>query len=275
LPRLRYSRLVIARRAREDWITGVISLFAPLGLSEEGRDLVACFRDPDSARQAQQALEARGVRSELTTDIAEEDPLEAFRAASRPFPVGRRFWVDPGDPSDSEPPAGRIALRVPASRAFGTGGHESTRLVLLALDEEPVEGLTVLDIGTGSGILALAAAALGARFVWGCDVDRDAVFLARENLRLHPFGDRIGLAAAGVEALTGRFDVVLANLLPQELLPIRARVRALVASGGRLVLSGIPGEEEGEMLKRVRPRGWRLAGRRVEKSWVSLCLERA
>ena len=274
MSRPKYSRLVIPRRAREDWISGLISLYEPLGLAEEGRDLVACFRNPDGARQAQRALEAHRVRSELTTDIPEEDPLEAFRAASRPFPVGRRFWVDPGDPSDSEPPAGRIALRVPASRAFGTGGHESTRLVLLALEEEPVEGLSVLDIGTGSGILALAAAALGARSIWACDVDAEAIFLARENLGRHPFGSRVGLTAAGVEAFAGRFDLVLANLLPQEFLPIRARARSLVAPGGRLVLSGIPGEGEAEVLQRVRPRGWRLAGRRAEKAWVSLCLER-
>jgi ribosomal protein L11 methyltransferase len=105
-------------------------------------------------------------------------------------------------------------------------------------------------------------------------VDLEAVFLARENLRLHSFGPRVGLSAAGVEAFAGRFDLVIANLLPQEFLPIRARVRALVAAGGRLVLSGIPRENEADVLKRVRPRGWRLAGRRAEKGWVCLCLER-
>jgi ribosomal protein L11 methyltransferase len=274
LTRLKYSRLLIPRKAREDWISGLISLYSPLGLAEEGTDLIAFFRDAGSARQSQRALEASRVRSELTTDIVEEDPLEAFRKASRPFSVGRRFWIDPGDPSDSEPPAGRTALRVPASRAFGTGGHESTRLVLVALEEEPVAGLSVLDLGTGSGILALAAAALGARRVVGCDVDADAVFVARENLRLHAFGAAVALVAASVEALDGQFDLVLVNLLPQEFLPIRAGVFSRVVPKGRLLLSGIPCEREQEVLRRVRSWRWRLAGRRTEKGWACLCLER-
>jgi ribosomal protein L11 methyltransferase len=275
LPRLKYSRLVIPRKAREDWISGLMSLYAPLGLAEEGRDLVACFRDAEGARQAQRALDASRVRSELTTDIPEEDPLEAFRAASRPFSVGRRFWIDPGDPSDSEPPADRVALRLPASRAFGTGGHESTRLALVALEEEQIGGFSVLDVGTGSGILALAAAALGARRVVGCDVDVDAVFIARGNLRSHAFGARVALVAASVEALSGQFDLVVANLLPQEFLPMRAKVLSRVAPRGRLLLSGIPRDREGVLLGRVRSRRWRLAGRRAEKDWVCLCLERA
>src|SRR3979490_1638715 len=126
--RPKYSRVVVPRKARDDSVLGTLWLHAPLGFVEEGRDLVACFRDAESARRANSALSARGVRSEVVTDISEGDPLEAFRAASRPFAVGRRLWIDPGDPSDSEAPAGRVALRLPASRAFGTGGHASTRL---------------------------------------------------------------------------------------------------------------------------------------------------
>ena len=266
---------MIPRKAREDWVVGLLSLYAPLGLLEEGRDLVACFRDASDARRAQRALDASRVSSQLTTDIAEEDPLEAFRLASRPFSVGRRFWVDPGDPSDSEPPKGRTVLRVPAARAFGTGEHASTRLVLIALQEETVEGLSVLDVGTGSGILALAAASLGARQVVACDVDADALFIARENLRLHSFGSFVRLVASSTDALVGDFDLVLANLLPQEFLPARRSILARVAPGGRLLLSGIPREAEPDVIHKTRARRWRLAGRRVEEGWACLCLERA
>jgi len=266
---------MIPRKAREDWVVGLLWLYAPLGLLEEGRDLVACFRDASDARRAQRALDASRVSSQLTTDIAEEDPLEAFRLASRPFSVGRRFWVDPGDPSDSEPPKGRTVLRVPAARAFGTGEHASTRLVLIALQEETVEGLSVLDVGTGSGILALAAASLGARQVVACDVDADALFIARENLRLHSFGSFVRLVASSTDALVGDFDLVLANLLPQEFLPARRSILARVAPGGRLLLSGIPREAEPGVIHKTRAQRWRLAGRRVEEGWACLCLERA
>ncbi len=275
MSRLKYSRLFIPRKANDDAVLGIVSLYGPLGFSQEGRDLVACFREASSAREASLALASSRTRCELVTDIPEGDPLEAFRAASRPFAVGRRLWIDPGDPSDSEPPSGRLVLRLPASRAFGTGGHESTRLVLLALEEEALDGLAVLDVGTGSGVLALAAAALGAERAIGYDADLEAVFVARENLRLHPFGCRVSLVAASADAIGGTFPLVVVNLLPEEFLPIRKGVLARVAPRGRLIVSGIPREREGEMLASLRSRRWRLAGRRTEKEWTCLCLERA
>jgi len=275
MPRLKYSRLSVPRKSKDDAILGILSLYDPLGFAEEGRDLVACFRDSDRAREAQADLEARRVRSELVTDIPEGDPLEAFRLASRPFAVGKQFWIDPGEPSDSQPPSGRIALRLPASRAFGTGGHESTRLVLLALEEEPPARLDVLDVGTGSGVLALAAAALEARWAVGLDTDLEAIFVAEENRRRHPFGQAVSFLAAGIESVVGPFALVLANLLPEEFLPIHRQILGLVAAGGRAILSGIPREREEEVLSRVRSRRWRLAGRRSENQWTSLTFERA
>jgi len=165
---------------------------------------------------------------------------------------------------------------VPSSRtAFGTGGHESTRLALLCLEEERPEGLDVLDVGTGSGVLALAAAALGARRAVGLDTDAEALFVARRNLRLHAFGTRVSLLAGPAEAVAALFPLVLANLLPEEFLAARRGVMARVAPGGRLVLSGLPLESEEEMLERLRSRRWSLAGRRAEGQWACICLERA
>lgn len=266
---------MIPRRAKDDAVIGIVSLHSPLGFVEEERDLVACFREATDAREAAATLASRGIPSDLVTDIPEGDPLEAFRTASRPFTVGRRFWIDPGEPSDSAAPLGRIALRLPASRAFGTGGHESTRLALLGLEDEDVESVTVLDVGTGSGVLALAAAALGARLAVGYDTDADAVFVARENARRHPFGHRVRFAAAPASAVSGRFPLVVANLLPEEFFSIREDVLARVAPRGHLLLSGIPLEREEEVLARVRSRRFSLSGRRIENDWSSVCLERA
>ena len=209
------------------------------------------------------------------TDLAEEDPFEAYRAASRPFPVGERFWIEPGEVSDRPPPAGRIALRLLASRAFGTGHHESTRLALLALEEVPLEGRRLLDVGTGSGIVALAAAALGAALAIGFDSDPEAVFVARENLRRHAFGARVRLAACSAEAVTGSFPIVVANLLPEELLPMRAAIFARVAAKGIAIVSGIPSDREGEVVSKLRARRWTLVGCRRENGWTCVTLERA
>jgi ribosomal protein L11 methyltransferase len=265
----------VSRKSGDDAVLGLIALHAPLGFENEGRDLVAFFREAAAARRAADHLRSRGIKHALTTDIAETDPLEAFRAASRAFSVGQRLWIDPGDPSDSEPPAGRVALRLPASRAFGTGEHASTRLALLALEEEDVEGRSVLDVGTGSGILALAAAALGARVAIGLDTDADAVFVARENLRRHVFGGRVRLYAGPLAAAAGPFDLVMANMLADEILPEAAGLQARAGRSGRMLLSGVTREREKDVLAKLRGRRWKLAGRRSEKEWVCLCLARA
>jgi ribosomal protein L11 methyltransferase len=274
LSRSRFSRLLVPRKSGDDAVLGLLAMHAPLGFESEGRDLLAFFREASAARTASSALRARGIRHALTTDIAEGDPLEAFRAASRAFTVGRRLWIDPGEPGHSEPPRGRLALRLPASRAFGTGEHASTRLALLALEEEELEGRTVLDVGTGSGVLALAAAALGARVAVGLDTDAEAVFVARENLRRHAFGSKVRLYAGPLAATSGAFDLVLANMLADEILPETARLQARAARSGRVVLSGLTRERERDVLSKWRSRRWKLAGRRAEKDWVCLCVAR-
>jgi len=274
LPRT-YSRLVIPRRAGDDAVLGIVSLYAPLGFVEEGPDLVACFRDSTDARRAGEALSASRISSEVVAGLVEEDPMALFRAASRPFPVGKRFWLDPGDPSVAQAPAGRIALRLPASTAFGTGGHESTRLALESLEELPLARAGVLDVGTGSGVLALAAAALGAPRVVGLDTDDEAVFVAGENRKRHSFGSRVALVAGPVEAVGGGFDLVVANMLPAELLEVLDPMKSRVAPAGHLLLSGIPVEDEGALAGRFRETPWHSAGRRVEGEWVCLRFERA
>jgi ribosomal protein L11 methyltransferase len=275
LARSRFSRLHVPRKSGDDAVVGLLSLHEPLGFEQEGRDLVAYFREAAAARRAAEHLRVKGVRHSLTTDIPEGDPLEAFRAASRALPVGERLWIDPGEVSDAGPPAGRVALRLPASRAFGTGGHASTRLALLALEDEELSGRSVLDVGTGSGILALAAAALGARRAIGLDTDSDAVFVARENVRRHPFGARVALYAGPLAALSGSFDLVLANMLADEILPEAKSLLARAGRSGRVLLSGLTRPREKQVLAKMRTGRWKLAGRRSEKEWVCLCLARA
>lgn len=275
MTRSSYSRLLVPRRSGDDGVLGLLSLHEPLGFESVGKDLVAFYRNAAQARHASDRLRKARIRHELTTDIPEGDPLELYRARSRAFAVGRRFWIDPGDSGAAEASGSRIALSLPASRAFGTGSHASTRLALLALEEEALEGRSVLDVGTGSGVLALAAAALGARFVVGLDSDAQAVFVARENLRRHPFGSRVRLYAGPLSACVGEFDLVVANMLVEELLPEARRMLSRASRRGRVLLSGITHEREAGLLGRVRTGRWKLAGRRTEQEWSCLCLARA
>jgi ribosomal protein L11 methyltransferase len=270
-----YSRLVVPKGSADEAVLGLLVLHDPLGFETVGRDLVAFFRAASDARRAGERLRERRIGHSLITDIAEGDPLEAFRAASRPFAVGRRLWIDPGEPRSDGVPDGRVRLSVPATRAFGTGTHASTRLALEALEEELLDGRSVLDVGTGSGILALAAAGLGARSAVGLDVDAEAVFVARENVRRHAFADRVRLYAGSLKACAGKFDLVVANMLAGEILPEARRLHARAARRGRLLVSGVTRESERSVLGALRTGRWKLAGRHADDPWVSLCLERA
>ena len=142
--------------------------------------------------------------------------------------------------------AAQIALVIDPKMAFGTGGHESTQLCLAALEKEGCSFRHCLDLGTGSAILAIAAAKLGARHVLGLDIDPQAVENARENI------ERNGLEATQVEVRQGgvgeaagqRFDLVLANIQSHVLRPLLAQIRDLLEASGRVVFSGLLGREE-------------------------------
>jgi len=198
--------------------------------------------------------------------------------------------VGPGSEESSGLPEGgeaagaetRWRLRLPARGAFGTGSHESTRLALELLEEsEPGRGggLRVLDLGTGTGILAFAALRLGARSVVGFDVDPVAVFHARENGRLNGFGRAAGgprLFAGRVDCLASppaaRFDLAVANVIPEELLPELPAVVARLAPGGELILSGLLTERAGDVLSRLAPLGLVERARRSAGEWTALRL---
>jgi len=145
-------------------------------------------------------------------------------------------------PDEGEPPA----LVIEPGQAFGTGGHASTRLALALLDElgAALQNARVLDVGTGSGVLALAALALGARAAVGFDLDPVAVREARANAERNGFGARLHLFAGGIGALRAPpFDLVVANLLRSELLPILPDLAAALDPAGRAVLSGLLASE--------------------------------
>jgi ribosomal protein L11 methyltransferase len=181
-------------------------------------------------------------------------------------------WALPDNVAD-----GDTLIVIEPSRGFGTGHHQSTRLCLRALSDVDVRGRTVLDLGTGSGVLAMAAAMRGAPRVLAVDVDQDAVDAARESQAFNP-------AAAAVEWLVADFrdrgaqpeidvawDIVLANLTGGMLRSSAARLRELVAPGGRLITSGFDQDERPAVLEAL---GLEESAAFVEDSWVGLVLTR-
>jgi len=208
--------------------------------------------------------------------LESQDWLRAWREAARPFAVGRRWWLDPRPSEPTPAPPGRIRLAVEPRMAFGAGSHESTQLVLLDLEELDPTGWSVLDVGTGTGILALAAAALGARPVVGFDLDPAAALEAARTAAEQERPVSCSFFAGTVDALAERrFDLVLANMIWENMAPLVPQLRARLAAGGLMVLSGLLVAQEAVVGRELVSHGLRLRSRRVLGEWLGLEVEHA
>ena len=232
-----------------------------------------------TARDAvQRALAARG----LEPLAMEEEVIEAqdwnatWEASLEPIEAGA-FVVAPSWADLA--PTNRHVLRVDPKMSFGTGYHESTRLCLRLLSEHPPEaadsasgaeasGATVLDVGTGTGVLALAALMLGAESAWGVDVDPWSVPNAEENAERNGFAERFTVREGSLEvAPEGPYDLVLANILKSTILPMLPDLVARLASGGDMVLAGILRTERDEVVEACEAAGLALAAEATENEW--------
>jgi ribosomal protein L11 methyltransferase len=166
-------------------------------------------------------------------------------------------------------------IRLTDSFAFGTGHHATTALCIEALERIPnvnrVE--SVLDVGTGSGIIALAALKLGVLRAVGLDIDAEALRTAAENARLNNVEHRLQLVSGSLDRLVGVWPLVVANILPAPLIEMAPLLVRRLAPGGRLILSGIPSSLESEVVKPYRRSGMRFARSETRAGWVILELQ--
>lgn len=217
------------------------------------------------------------------TELPDTDWMAEYRRRAVPFPLGRTLLIDPREPEAAETPAavpaGRRLLRLPARTAFGIGSHESTVLALELLEEAVLAGRAVLDVGTGTGILAFAALAWGAARVVAFDADPVAVLQARANSRLNCLRPLLFAGRAAALA-AGPFDLVIVNVVPEEILPDLADLLPLLAPGGALILSGLLAERAAEVAARLAACGFRETGetgetgRQSRGDWTALRLSR-
>jgi ribosomal protein L11 methyltransferase len=199
----------------------------------------------------------------------------AWKKYWQPTPVGKKLLIVP---AWQEPPAsgGRLSLRLDPGAAFGTGTHESTRLCLEWLEENVQGGEAVLDLGCGSGILALAAKLFGAGRVLGVDKDEPAVQASRENAALNGLEIAFVHADLLADAAWNKFfpaDLVTANLTADLILSILGRLKRVLAPGGQAVLSGIVRERREEIESAAVRYGFYIRGKYCAGEWVALWLE--
>ena len=232
--------------------------------------LVASFADAASAAEALAGLpRAWAPREDEIVGDAWRDEWKKF---FKPFRLCRSVVVRPPWETYCAAPGEHVVVLEPG-RAFGTGLHETTSLVADALEAYAVvfAGQRVLDVGCGSGVLALAALALGASGAHCIDVDPEAVVVTRENAERNGVADRLCAGTSPIGDVPGRFAAVVANIEAGVLCSMAAALEARVSPGGLLVLSGILVPEAGPgQLERVRGAFKGPCAERRKGSWVAL-----
>lgn len=176
---------------------------------------------------------------------------------------------------EHEPRPDQLVIHLDPGQAFGTGHHETTRLCLAALEEHVTEGSEVLDVGTGSGVLAIAAVLLGAAHVDAIDIDPIATEVATANCETNGVLDRIAIRAGVLDADHGReYGIVVANISTDANLGLAPVFPHVVAPGGWLILSGILAQDARRVQDAMRVRGFTLQAMRHERDWCLLEFQR-
>lgn len=210
--------------------------------------------------------EVREVEVDLDTG------LDAWRAFARPQRAGRHLLLQPAWLAPTHGRADDLVVLIEPGRTFGSGSHPSTRLVAAVLEDRVVGGEQVLDVGCGSGVLAVVACVLGAARAIAIDIEPEAVPVTRANARANGVADRVDASATPVEQVEGGFDLVLANLGPAVLRDLAGALAIRVSPGGVLVLAGVL-EHQVDGLVDGYP-GWDLVEVRSLDGWAAPVLTR-
>jgi ribosomal protein L11 methyltransferase len=224
--------------------------------------LRAWFADPDGLLDR-----FKPFNPTLAVEIPRDWEAEV-RQAWQPFCVGQYLYLAP-EWDESPAPDGRRRLTVHPGLALGTGAHPATQLALLAVEEHGVDGARVIDVGTGSGILAAAAGLLGASLSVGCDIDADSVGIAHRNLLADCLPPRVFTGSLRSVA-TGAFDILVAN--------INAETHAMLAADyarvarRAAIVSGYQSRDEERVLRAMTAQGFQPASRHEIEDWVCLVL---
>ncbi|OUN05708.1 50S ribosomal protein L11 methyltransferase [Flavonifractor sp. An92] len=235
--------------------------------------------DADGRAQLEQWM--RGIDLPYTTAVlGENDWAHSWQKYYKPMEIGKRLYIVPEWEKDTTPvPEGRTALYLNPGLTFGTGSHASTQLCLAGVEEHTTPGCRVLDLGCGSGILSIAALRLGAAEAVAVDIDPKAVGVAYENAAMNDIGkDRYRVLAGDVlsdrklvdELAEKPYELVLANIVADVIIPLSREVRRFLTPGGVFLCSGIIDTRAEEVVAALQRNGLTLIGRWERKGWVAL-----
>ncbi|HSK69796.1 MAG TPA: 50S ribosomal protein L11 methyltransferase [Candidatus Limnocylindria bacterium] len=242
----------------------------------DGVVVKAWYPSPEDARLARDAvgaLKASGLDAgPLSVDekaVRDEDWAENWKKYFKPFRVGKRLVVKPSwEPYDAQP--GDLVIHLDPGMAFGTGTHETTALCLELL-EERYQGGDMLDVGTGSGILAIAASLLGCPRALAVDLDPLAVKTAAQNAERNGLEGRVEVRLGDLARdVSGQFSCIAANILADIIIRLAPSLRPLMTPGAFFLASGIIRDREADVLDALSRERFRLLERRCRGEWVAL-----
>ena len=250
-----------------DSFSGVSRIKTYLSDDEDGRAILAAIRN------------AYGAVS--VSFVEDSDWENNWREYYKPIEIGKKLVVVPE--WEEIPAGGRIPLRLDPGLIFGTGSHPTTRMCLAALEDFAGSGKRVLDLGCGSGILGIGALNLGCESCTGCDIDPKAPDVACANAALNAIGsERFRVYAGDIltdaslrSLLGGGYDIVLANIVSDVIIPLSAHVGDFLTEDGVFITSGIIDGREDEVAAAIRSNGFVITAHRCEEEWHCFVCVRA
>lgn len=261
-----YGELVDEAILNADKTRGAVSVFVP-----EERPL------PEYRAFLDERFGTLGIPVDYEiSGICEDDWAENWKKYYKPVHLGRVTVVPRWEeytPSEDE-----IIVRMDPGMAFGTGTHETTRLVIRLMQDENLSGLRVLDVGTGSGILSICASKLGAKRINAYDIDPVAVKVALDNVQCEGCDNiEVGVSdlLAGVDTREGKFDFCVANIVADIILRMLPDIGGYLTEDAPIILSGIIAPRKNDVISAAAEYGYRVTKEINENDWVAIMLRKA
>ena len=262
-----YGDLIDESILNADKTIAAVSVFLPA--DRPFSDAVAFLNERMSAESIDGKIELIGVN--------EEDWANSWKAYYKPLHIGKRMVIVPAWERYDEQP-GEIIVRMDPGMAFGTGSHETTRLVIELLEEVVTPGMRVADVGCGSGILAICAAKLGAAECKAYDIDPVAVRVARENIKdsgLENVTCDVSDLLKGVDLTGGPYDLICANIVADIIIRMAPDVSAYMKDDAILLASGIITERAEEVIAELENNKLKIVRRLDDNGWCALVVQKA